>query len=42
MGFSSNLGQKQRCTAKISWGGGGVYLGGEFDGGEMDLRWPDR
>jgi hypothetical protein len=30
------------CITKISWGGGGVYLGGEFDGGEIDLWWPDR
>jgi hypothetical protein len=25
----------------MSRGGGGVYLGGEFDGGEWELRWPN-
>jgi hypothetical protein len=26
----------------MSGGGGGVYLGGDFDRGEKELRWPDR
>jgi hypothetical protein len=26
----------------MSGGGGGVYLGGDFDIGEKELRWPDR
>jgi hypothetical protein len=25
----------------MSGGGGGVYLGGEFDGGERDIRWSE-
>jgi hypothetical protein len=29
------------CISKISGGGGGVYLGKEFHGGERELRWPD-
>jgi hypothetical protein len=30
------------CITKIRWGGGGVYLGGEFGGGETELWWPDQ
>jgi hypothetical protein len=26
----------------MSEGGGGVYLGGEFDREERELRWPDK
>jgi hypothetical protein len=29
------------CISKISGGGGGVYLGEEFHGGERELWWPD-
>jgi hypothetical protein len=41
MGFPSNLGQKQRSISKMSGGGGGAYLRGEFDRGEKDLRWSE-
>jgi hypothetical protein len=30
------------CITKMSEGGGGVYLGGEFDREERELRWPDK
>jgi hypothetical protein len=26
----------------MSGGGGGVYLGGDFDGGEKEFGWPDQ
>jgi hypothetical protein len=29
------------CVSKMSGGGGRVYLRGEFDGEEGDLRWPE-
>jgi hypothetical protein len=29
------------CISKISGGGGGVYLGGEFHRRERELQWPD-
>jgi hypothetical protein len=30
------------CISKMSRGGGGVYLEGDFDGEEKLIQWPDR